>query len=280
MFNDKGEIIADADPSAPVAVLGFSEIPLAGDEFIVTPVEAQAKELAEYRKVKSKEKEMLMRSKTTMENMFSNVHSTKINLSIILKMDVAGSGEAIIGILEKLNNEKVNVKVVHSAVGGINESDVNLARSTDAIIVAFNVRANGPAKDLAKAHEIEIRYYSVIYNILDDVKAILEGKLDPILSENFIGYADVLQTFKVGKSLTVAGCRVSDGVVKRNCKCRIIRNDVVIYEGDLGQLKHGKDDVREATNGTECGISFAAYNDLQVDDKIECFEVVKTAAKL
>ncbi len=280
MFDDRGAAISEATPSTPVAVLGFSEIPLAGDEFIVTPVESQAKELAAYRKTKAKEKEMLERSKSTLENMFNDANSIKVGLSVILKMDVAGSGEAIIGTLEKLNNEKVHVKVVHSAVGGINESDVNLARSVGAMIVAFNVRANGPAKDLAKAHGIEIRYYSVIYNILDDVKAILEGKLEPIVSENFIGYADVLQIFKVGKSLTVAGCRVSDGVVKRNCKCRIIRDDVVIFEGNLGQLKHGKDDVKEAATNTECGISFESYNDLQVGDKIECFEIVKTAAKL
>jgi len=280
MFDDKGNTVECALPSMPVAILGFSEMPVAGDEFIVTDSEMRAKEFALYQKNKAKEKEMLMRSKMSLQNLFKNNDTSKVTLSIILKTDVVGSGEAIIGILEKLNNDKVNVKIIHSSVGGVNESDINLARSTLSMIVAFNVRASGSAKDLAKTYGIDIRYYSIVYNILDDVKSILEGKLEPIVSEKFIGYADVIQIFKIGKSLTVAGCRVSDGIVKRNHKCRILRNDVVIFEGDLHQLKHEKDDLKEASKGTECGISFDGYNALLVGDKIECFEVVKTAAKL
>ncbi len=280
MFDDKGIAVSSALPSTPVAVLGFSEMPVAGDELIVTSDEAKAKEFAAYQKNKAKEKEMLIRSKVSLQNMFKDSASSKIILSVILKTDVVGSGEAIVGILDKLNNDKVEVKIIHSAVGGVNESDVNLARSTSSIILAFNVRANGPAKALAKTYGIDIRYYSVVYDIVDDVKAILEGKLEPIVTDKFIGYADVIQIFKIGKSLTVAGCRVSDGLVKRNYKCRVLRNDVVLFEGDLNQLKHEKDDIKEASKGVECGISFAGYNDLMIGDKIECFEVVKTAVKL
>jgi len=280
MFDDKGNTVECALPSMPVAILGFSEMPVAGDEFIVTDSEMRAKEFALYQKNKAKEKEMLIRSKVSLQNMFKDSASSKIILSVILKTDVVGSGEAIVGILDKLNNDKVEVKIIHSAVGGVNESDVNLARSTSSIILAFNVRANGPAKALAKTYGIDIRYYSVVYDIVDDVKAILEGKLEPIVTDKFIGYADVIQIFKIGKSLTVAGCRVSDGLVKRNYKCRVLRNDVVLFEGDLNQLKHEKDDIKEASKGVECGISFAGYNDLMIGDKIECFEVVKTAVKL
>ena len=281
MLNDHGQVIDTANPSCPVAVLGFSQMPSAGDEFIVVDSEAKAKSFAAYKQQKAKEKELMLKSKSNLENLFAGINDgEKATVSIILKTDVGGSGEAIIGILNKLNSEKASVKIIHNAVGGINESDINLAKSTNGIIVAFNVRANTSAKELAKSAGIEIRYYSIIYQLVDDIKMVLEGKLKPIITEEFIGYADVLQTFKIGKSLTVAGCKVSEGIVKRNCKCRLIRDDVVIFEGNLNQLKHEKNDIKEASKGTECGISFEGYNDIKIGDKIECFEVVQTAAKL
>ncbi|HCS68575.1 MAG TPA: translation initiation factor IF-2, partial [Rhodospirillaceae bacterium] len=199
---------------------------------------------------------------------------------LVIKADVHGSAEAIVGALEKLSTDEVRVQVLHSGVGGINESDVTLARASSAVIVGFNVRANPQARDLAKRDGLDIRYYSVIYNLTDDIKALLSGLLAPTIRENFLGYAEVREVFNVSKVGKVAGCMITEGTVKRGAKVRLLRDDTVIHEGDLSQLKRFKDDAKEVQSGTECGMALANYQDIQVGDVIECFETEEVAREL
>ncbi|MCT4552762.1 MAG: translation initiation factor IF-2 [Alphaproteobacteria bacterium] len=281
MIDDRGKSVKVASPSYPVAVLGFDVPPSPGDDFVVVDNEAKARKVAEFRIHKSKQEEEARRSKSMLENMFANVGKDDVvELPIIIKADVQGTIEALKGTLEKIGNEKAKCRVIAGSVGGITKNDVNLAKSSNALIVAFNVRAGADAKLEAKNVGVDIRYYSIIYDIADDVKDILSGKLEPEYKENFVGYANVIQTFKVGKSLVVAGCKATEGVIKRSNKCRIIRDDVVMYTGDIGQLKREKNDVKEVSNGMEFGMSFADYNDIKIGDKIECFELEEIAAKL
>ncbi len=281
LLNDRGEQVEDADPSTPVEVLGLQGTPKAGDEVVVVDSEPRAREIAEYRQEKQHQKEMAAQGRGSLEQMLSRIKEGETQeMPVVVKADVQGSLEAIIGALEKLGNEEVKVRMLHAGVGGISESDVTLAAASEAMILAFNVRANAKARELAKRDGVDIRYYSVIYNVVDDVKAVLEGMLSPHAQENFIGYAEVRQVFAISKVGKVAGCRVTEGVVKRGAGVRLLRDDVVVYEGQLKTLKRFKDEVKEVKEGYECGIALENFNDLREGDLIECYEVQDVARTL
>src|SRR6185436_6785014 len=214
----------------------------------------------------------------TLEQQFSRIAAGESKeLSVVIKTDVQGSLEAIVSSLQKMRTEEVGARILHSAVGGINESDVTLARASGAMIIGFNVRANPQARDMARRDKVDIRYYSIIYNVVDDVRAALSGMLAPTLREKFLGYAQVLEVFAITKVGKVAGCRVTEGVVKRGAKVRLLRDNVVIHEGALKTLKRFKDEVREVKEGFECGMAFENYQDVQANDQIECFELEEVA---
>ena len=249
-------------------------MPEPGDAFYVVESEARAREVAEFRQRKRKEKQAAKTSGTSLEQMMAQLQDAEIKeLPIVIKGDVQGSIEAIVGSLEKLSTDEVRVKVLHTGVGGISESDVILAGASQAPVIGFNVRANKQARDEAERDGVEIRYYSVIYDLIDDIKGVLSGMLEPELRETFLGNAEILEVFNISKLGKVAGCRVTEGSVRRGAKVRLIRDNVVIHEGELSQLKRFKDDVQEVPGGQECGMSFANYDDLKVGDVIECFAV-------
>jgi translation initiation factor IF-2 len=274
LMNDRGETVQSAGPASAVVVLGLSGVPEAGDEFVVVNDEARAREVTEYRARKRRETRQKNLARTTMDQLLkSQKEGEKRLLPLVLKADVQGSAEAIQGALAKLGSDEVGVQVLQSGVGGITESDVILAHASGAAIIGFNVRANAQARERAKRDGVEIRYYNIIYNVVDDVKAALSGMLAPELREKFLGNAEVLEVFAISKVGKVAGCRVTEGVVRRGARVRLIRDNVVIHEGELSTLKRFKDDAREVLAGQECGMSFANYQDLQKGDVIECFEV-------
>jgi translation initiation factor IF-2 len=272
--NDQGQQVKEALPSQPVEILGLNGVPEPGDQFAVVGNESRAREVAEYRQRKKREKANASKSGTSLEQMMAQLQDAEIkDLPVVIKGDVQGSVEAIVGSLEKMANEEVRVRVLHTGVGAISESDVVLAEASGAPVIGFNVRANKQAREAAEQSGTEIRYYSVIYNLIDDIKGTLSGMLDPELRETFLGNAEILETFMVSKLGRVAGCRVTEGMVRRGAKVRLLRDNVVIHEGELSQLKRFKDDVQEVPAGQECGMSFAHYDDLKVGDVIECFEV-------
>ncbi len=274
LANDKGETIADAGPAMPVEMLGLNGVPEPGDQFVVVESEARAREVADFRGRKRREKASAKSSGTSLEQMMAQLQDAEIKeLPLVIKGDVQGSVEAIVGSLEKLSTTEVRVKVLHTGVGAISESDVILAGASGAPVIGFNVRANAQARDEAERSKVEIRYYSIIYNLIDDIKGVLSGMLKPEIRETFLGNAQILEVFTVGKSTKVAGCRVTEGLVRRGAKVRLIRDGTVIHEGELSQLKRFKDDVQEVPSGQECGMSFARYEDLKVGDVIECFSV-------
>ena len=280
LINDQGKQVKQAEPSTPIEVLGLNGTPVAGDEFVVVESEARAREVAEFRQAKAKEAASLA-SKGSLESMFSALkEGTAEELPVVIKGDVHGSVEAIIGTLQKLSTDEVKVNVLHQGVGGITESDITLARASNAMVVGFNVRANAQARESAKRDGIDIRYYSIIYELVDDVKAMMSGLLKPEQRESFLGYATILETFNVTKVGRVAGCRITEGVVKRGAKVRLLRDDTVIHEGTLKTLRRFKDEVREVANGLECGMAFENYQDVQVGDQIECFEIEEIARQL
>ncbi len=281
LVNDRGQQVKSAGPSTPVEVLGLQGTPKAGDEVVVVESEQRAREISEYRQEKEREKEIGAASRGSLEQMLSRIKEGQAEeLPVVVKADVQGSLEAIQSALDKLGNEEVKVRVLHAGVGGINESDVTLAGASDATILAFNVRANGKAREVAKRDNVNIRYYSVIYNLVDDVKAALEGMLSPHAQENFIGYAEVRQVFNISKVGRVAGCRITEGVVKRGAGVRLLRDNVVLYEGELKTLKRYKDEVKEVKQGYECGIALENWNDLREGDLIECYEVQQVGRTL
>lgn len=264
----------------PVEILGFNDTPYAGDDFHVVNNEARAREIAQYRLHRDKTL-MASKSKMTLEDMFaaqSNVDRKE--LSIVIKGDVGGSVEALVGSLSKFNNDEVHVRVLHSGVGGITERDVILANASNGLIVGFNVRANPQARDLAKKEGISIRYYSIIYDVIDDVKAALTGMLSPTLREKYLGQAEIRQIYNITKVGKVAGCMVTEGTVKRGAKVRLLRDDVVIHEGTLKTLRRFKDELKEVKEGYECGMAFENYHDIKENDKIECFEIEEIARTL
>ncbi len=281
IIDDRGENIDSAGPSMPVEVLGFNGTPQAGDDFAVVENESRAREITEYRESVLKDQRAAAGARGTLDEMFRQITAGEASLvPVVIKADVQGSVEAIVGALEKMSTDEVKVQVLHSGVGGITESDVSLAAASAGLIIGFNVRAVPQARDQAKQGGVDIRYYNVIYNVVDDVKALLEGELAPTLQENHLGNAEIREVFSVSKVGKVAGCMVTSGTVRRGAKVRLLRDSVVIYEGELAQLKRFKDDVRDVQNGYECGMALENYNDIQVGDIIECYEVEEIARQL
>lgn len=281
MFNEHGKKVFEAGPATPIEVLGLQGTPSAGDDFIIVRDENQAREVTNYRIRKEREAKLVKSAKSAMEQMLDKIKSGESKqLAVIIKADVQGSIEAIEGTINKLSNQEVSVHVLHSAVGPISESDVTLAKASNAFIIGFNVRAIPQARDMARRDGIDIRYYSIIYDVADDVKKGLEGLLSPELREKFLGYAEIRNVFNITGVGKVGGCMITEGLVKRGSKVRLLRDNVVIHDGSLSQLKRFKDDVKEVKEGYECGMSFENYNDIQVGDYIECYEIETIAAKL
>lgn len=275
LINDHGENVVEAGPSVPVEVLGFNSAPEAGDQFAIVESEARAREITEYRIKKRRDiRAAGAGSVRTLEQMMNQLHEADMKeIPVVIKGDVQGSVEAIIAALEKLGNEEVVARVIHSGVGGITESDITLANASEAIVFGFNVRANAQARAAAQAAGIEIRYYSVIYDLVDEVKAAMSGLLDPTIKEHFIGNAEILEVFHISKVGKVAGCRVTEGKMERGAGVRLIRDDVVIHEGKLSTLKRFKDEVAEVPAGQECGTAFENYQDIKAGDIIEAFRI-------
>ena len=272
MVNDKRKKVKKAGPSTPVEIIGLTEVPEAGETFYEVEDEKTAKHLIEKRKRQEREKSINATSKVTLNDLFSQIEKNKLKqLNLIVKADVQGSVEAVTSSLEKISNDEVQVKVIHSNVGGVTESDVTLAKVANAIIIAFNVRPESIAKDMAQKEGIEIKQYSVIYKAIEDVEAAMKGMLDPTFEEKVIGNAEIRQTFKVSSLGTIAGCYVLDGKITRNADVRVIRDNVVIHEGKLASLKRFKDDVKEVAAGYECGLQIEDYNDIQEGDTLEIF---------
>ena len=281
LLDDQGESITTALPASPVEVLGASGSPSAGDMFNVVETEAKAREIAEYRGRISREKRTASGNRTTLDQMMQQLKDTELKeLPIVVKADVQGSAEAISQAVDKLGTDEVCGRVVHTAVGGITESDITLAAASNASILGFNVRANSQARNLADEQGVEIRYYNVIYDLVDDMKAAMSGMLSPDLRETMLGNAEILEVFNVSKSGKVAGCKVTDGLVRRGARVRLIRDSVVVHEGELSSLRRFKDEVKEVNAGQECGMAFENYEDLKQGDIIECYEVEEIARTL
>jgi len=274
LINDKGDRIDEAGPSVPVEVLGLNGTPEAGDVLNVTSTEAQAREIAEYRAKAAKDKRAAAGAAVTLDQLMANAKSseTMSELPILVKADVQGSAEAIVQAMEKIGNDEVRVRVLHSGVGAITESDIGLAEASGAPVFGFNVRANASARQTANQKGVEIRYYSVIYDLVDDVKAAASGLLSAEIREKFIGYAKIKEVFKVSNVGKIAGCIVTEGVARRSAGVRLLRDNVVIHEGTLKTLKRFKDEVPEVQSGQECGMAFENYEDIRPDDVIEIFE--------
>jgi len=283
MSNDKGSSVKNAGPSDPVEVIGLGSVPMAGDSFNVVDTEKQARDITEYRIRKAKEgKVTLAKKSNSLDDLFARASGEgKLKeVPVIIKGDVQGSIEAIVGSLSKLSHEEVTIKVLHTAVGGIAESDIQLAGASGAIILGFNVRASTPAATLADKTGVDIRYYSIIYNLIDDMKAVMSGMLAPVIREEYIGSVDIRQVFNITKIGKIAGSFVTKGMIKRGAGVRLLRDNVVIHEGKLKTLKRFKDDVKEVSENYECGIAFENYDDIKVGDKVEVFEVVEERRSL
>lgn len=281
MFAEDGKAINEAGPSIPVEVQGLSGVPSAGEEMRVVENERKAREIAMFRQSQHKDLVLAKQQAAKLANMFDQMGEGDVkSLALVIKADVQGSIEALTDTLEKLSNEEVKVKVVHGMVGGINESDVNLAAAADAVIIGFNVRADAGARKIIETQGLDLRYYSVIYDAVNDVKDALSGMLSPEIKEQIVGIAEVGDVFKSPKLGLIAGCNVIEGYVKRNLPIRVLRENVVIYEGELESLRRFKDDVNEVKSGTECGIGVKNYNDVKVGDQIEVFERVEVARTL
>ncbi|MCH2168919.1 MAG: translation initiation factor IF-2 [Oceanicola sp.] len=282
LINDKGERVKEAGPSVPVEVLGLNGTPEAGDVLNVVDTDAQAREIAEYREKAAKEKRAAAGAATTLEQLMAKAKEDEnvSELPILVKADVQGSAEAIVQAMEKIGNDEVRVRVLHSGVGAITETDVGLAEASGAPVFGFNVRANTPARNSANQKGVEIRYYSVIYDLVDDVKQAASGLLSAEIRENFIGYAEIKEVFKVSNVGKVAGCLVTEGVARRSAGVRLLRDNVVIHEGTLKTLKRFKDEVAEVQSGQECGMAFENYDDVRPKDVIEIFEREEITRKL
>ena len=281
MINEMGSQVSAAGPSIPVEIQGLSDVPSAGDELLVVPDERKAREVALFRQGKYREVKLARQQAQKLENMFADVGQGEVKtLPLIIKADVQGSTEALVHALTKLSTEEVRVQVVHSAVGGITETDVNLAAASKAVIIGFNVRADQQARKLAEQEDVDIRYYNIIYDAVDEVRAAMSGMLSPEKKETALGLLEIRQVIRVPKVGLIAGCRVLEGVVRRNANARLLRDNVVIWTGELASLKHFKDDVREVQAGSECGLSLKGYDDIKVDDQLEIFEVTEVARTL
>ena len=281
LLGDAGERTDFAGPSTPVEILGLGGTPDAGDEFSVVENEARAREITEFRQRRDRDAKVQAGARGTLDEMFSQIQAGEIKeVAIVVKADVQGSVEAIVQSAQNLSNDEVSVRVLHTGVGGINESDVTLAKASNAMMVGFNVRANAQARQLAEAEGLDIRYYAIIYNLVDDLKSMLTGMLAPQIRETFLGNAAIKEVFNITKVGRVAGCEVTEGVVRRGSGVRLLRDDVVIHEGTLSTLKRFTDEVREVTQGFECGMAFENYQDIKAGDVIECFDVEEIARTL
>ncbi|MFN7662365.1 MAG: translation initiation factor IF-2 [Alphaproteobacteria bacterium] len=279
LLNDHGKTVSTAGPSMPVEIIGFNGLPEAGDLFSVTQEESKAREIAEYRRHKRKEKQAALLDKKKMDNLFSKKGAHK-ELAVLIKGDVQGSVEAIASSLMKLKTDEVSVLVLHSGVGEVNETDVSLARASNALVIGFNVKANAQARELAQREGIEVRHYSIIYDIINDVKDLLGGLLSPILNEKYLGRAEVRRIFKISRLGHVAGCYVSDGFIKKSGKVRLLRGTEVVYQGTIKTLKRTTDEAKEIKSGFECGILLEGFNDIHEGDIIECSEIERIARTL
>ncbi|MFN7444191.1 MAG: translation initiation factor IF-2, partial [Curvibacter sp.] len=281
MLDEDGKPAQSAGPSIPVEIQGLTEVPSAGDEFMVLADERRAREIATFRQGKYREVTLNKRQAAKLENMFDQMGEGQAQtLALIVKADVQGSQEALAQSLVKLSTAEVKVQIVHAAVGGISESDVNLAIASKAVIIGFNTRADAGARKLAEGNGVDLRYYNIIYDAVDEVKAAMEGMLAPEQKEEVMGMAEIRTVFVASKIGTVAGCMVTAGQVIRNARFRLLRDNVVIYTGELESLKRMKDDVREVKEGFECGIKLKNYNDIKEGDQLEFFEVKEIARTL
>lgn len=281
MVDDKGKNIKSATPGMPVEILGLNQAPNAGDKFVEVDEERQAREIIAYRARKEKEVKAMKNSARSLSDIFKDSGKGGLKyLNIVLKGDVNGSVEALQGSILKLNTEEVAIKIIHSATGGITETDIGLAGVSGAIIIGFNVRANSAATDLAKLKGVDLRYYSIIYNVVDDLKLLLSGMLDPTKNEEFLGKAEIRQVFKISGAGKIGGSTVIEGMIKRNAKVRLLRDNVVIYDGILKTLKRFKDDVKEVKTGFECGIALENFEDIKEKDIVECYEIVEQKRSL
>ena len=281
MLDENGRPIKAAGPSIPVEIQGLADVPQAGDEFMVLADERRAREIATYRAGKFRNTKLAQQQAAKLENMFSDMASGEVkSLPIIIKADVQGSQEALSASLLKLSNDEIKVQVVYAAVGGISESDINLAIASKAVIIGFNTRADAGARKLAEGNGIEIRYYNIIYDAVDEIKAAMSGMLTPDKKEEIIGNAEIRQVFRVSKIGSIAGCMVTSGLVRRSARLRLLRDNVVIFTGELESLKRFKDDVREVKEGFECGLNIKGYNDIAEGDQLEFFEIKEVARSL
>jgi translation initiation factor IF-2 len=281
MLDENGKPIQQAGPSIPVEIQGLSEVPSAGEEVIVLQDERKAREIALFRAGKFRDVKLAKQQAAKLENMFEQMAEGEVKtLALIIKADVQGSQEAIIHAMQKLSTGEVKVQVVHAAVGGITESDVNLATASKAVIIGFNTRADQAARKLAETNGIDIRYYNIIYDAVDEVKAAMSGMLAPEKKEETLGLVQIRQVFRISKVGSVAGCMVLSGLVRRNAQVRLLRDNVVIYTGELDSLKRFKDDVREVKEGFECGLSLKGYDDIKEGDQLEVFEIKEVARSL
>ena len=281
LVDERGRHQDEAGPSSPIEVLGFNGLPLAGDDFVVVDNEGRAREIADFRQRRRRDATAAAGGRGTLEQMFSKIATGAAKeLAVVIKGDVQGSVEAIVASLEIISTDEVAVRVLHSGVGGITESDVILAKATGALVIGFNVRANQQARELAQRDGVEIRYYAIIYDLIDDARSALSGMLSPTLRERFLGNASIREVFNITRVGKVAGCMVTEGTVRRGAKVRLLRDNVVIHEGALKTLKRFKDEVREVREGYECGMAFENYENIQVGDVIECFEMEEIARAL
>jgi translation initiation factor IF-2 len=281
LVDDRGNQVKEAGPSMPVEVLGLQGTPSAGDELAVVDSESRARDVVDFRQRRRRDADVKAAARGTVEQMLSKIAAGEAKaLPVVVKTDVQGSLEAIVATMAKLGTEEVEARVLYAGVGAVSESDVTLAKASSALIIAFNVRANAQARELARRDGVDIRYYSVIYNVVDDIKAALGGMLSPKVRENFLGYAEIREVFDITKVGKVAGCRVTEGLVKRGNKVRLLRDNVVVHEGTLKTLRRFKEEVREVAAGFECGMAFENYSDIKVGDQIECFEMVQEARTL
>jgi translation initiation factor IF-2 len=281
MLDERGDQVGEAGPSIPVEIQGLSDVPNAGDELMALGDERKAREIALFRQGKFRDVKLAKQQAAKLENMFEQMKESEVKvLSLVIKADVQGSQEALVHALPRISTEEVKVGIVHAGVGAITESDVNLALASKAVIIGFNTRADAAARKLAENSGVDIRYYNVIYDAVDEIKAALGGMLAPERKENVLGLVEVRQVFRISKVGTVAGCYVTEGLVRRGARVRVLRDHVVIHDGELDSLKRFKDDVREVKGGFECGLSLRSYNDLQVGDQLEVYEVQEVARTL
>jgi translation initiation factor IF-2 len=281
MFDDRGAALQEAPPSTPVEILGMEGLPQAGDQFVVVADRDKARGISEYREQKAREAMLAKSSRVSLEGLAEQIKTAGTKeLNIILKGDVQGSVEVLGDLLAKLSNEKVRLKVLRSGVGAITETDVLLASASNAIIIGFNVRPERKAQELAEQEEVDIRLHSIIYELQDEIKRAMTGLLEPTIKETYLGRAEVLETFRIPKVGTIAGCRVTDGLIKRDSEVRLLRDNVMVFKGKVASLRRFKDDAKEVTNGMECGISIANYGDIKARDVIEAFVTERIAAEV